>query len=296
MLDRRLTLYLDWCAVRVREPFPLTMEHLAAFTADTGREPRVGLMRVLRAEQVRRGHPIRPPDDVDDCGAGADRLLQAARRCPTVTRGPVRWTDAVTGRRDAVVLLARWLGLTRRQTAALTTTDLTDGGVLADLDCTCRMGAAGDLACPSHLVRAWSTLVPALRTGSRWRVQQIVSGGADPDGHNQEPGDGPLLFSVDRHGWAEPDRPLSTRTLTGICAVRLSHISRPLTGVADDPVGVDATASAMANVSWDDLFDRLDMITTELDARAAELLVEAHRQAAWVNAAWTPATASPSGR
>ena len=302
MLDRRLTLYLDWCTVRARDPFPLTTEQLAAFTADTGRKPAVGLMRVVLAEQVRRGHPIRTPGDDDDRGAEAERLLRAARRCPTAARGPVRWTDVVMGRRVGVVLAARWLGLTRRQTAALTTADLADGGVLAGLECTCQTDVAQNLACPQHLVRAWSTLLPALRSGSRWRVQQIVSGGADPEegdqepAEDQEPADVPLLFSVDRHGWAEPNKPLSTRALTGICAIRLSHLSRPLTGSANHPAGLTTTDSTMADASWDDLFDRLDAVTSELDARTNELLREARNQAAWVKAARTPTSGSPPAR
>ena len=134
-------------------------------------------------------------------------------------------------------------------------------------------------------------LLPALRSGSRWRVQQIVSGGADPE---DDPGqdcreDGPLLFSVDRHGWAEPSRPLSGRALTGIYAVRLSQVDHPRPGPGVERVRQEATGSGIADPGWDDLFDRLDALTDELDTRARELLAEARSQAEWVKAARTPA-------
>ena len=112
MRDGRLTLYLDWCQVRARDPFPLTPEQLAVFAADTGRQPGVGLVRVVLAEQARRGHRSQTPRRRGGCGSGAgsEIWLRAARLCPTAAHGTVRWTDAVAGRRDAVALVARWAG------------------------------------------------------------------------------------------------------------------------------------------------------------------------------------------
>lgn len=296
--DGRLTLYLDWCTVRGRYPFPLTADLLAAFAADTGRTPGIGMVRVVLAEQIRQGLPTTP--DEGDSGVtrrGDPALLRAVARCPSSAGGSVRWVHAVTGRRDALILVTLWAGLSRRQTVGLTAADLTDGGLLADLGCRCDRDD-GDLthrrtagACPRHVRDAWADLLPALRSGSRWRVQQLVAGEAcgesalDTGCDETTPGDAPLLFSVDRHGWAEPERPLSMRAVTAICAVRLARAERS-EAEATVALPLQGTREVGSDGDWDDLFDRLDAMTDDLDARAAELLTEARSQAAWLDAAW----------
>lgn len=279
-----LALYLDWCTVRARDPFPLTAGLLAAFAADTGRTPGIGLLRVLLAEQARRGlgtarqgaEPVEGEDRAAD-----DTLLQAAARCPTVPGPGVRWTDAVRGRRDALLLVARWSGLTRRRIVGLTTRDLDDGGLLSGLGCRCDTA----LACPRRVVEQWATLLPALQSGSRGRAQQVLSGTNDDPEPAETAHDGPLLFSIDRHGWAEPDRALSTRAVTNICAIRLAHVKQTHAAPGES---LAPRSAGLSDAGWDDLLDRLDATADELDARACELLGEAMSQAAWVRQAWQP--------
>ncbi len=292
-VDGRVRLYLDWCTARDRSPFPLTPQQVAGYARDTGHPPRTGWMRVVLAEQARRGHrldlvgsaptPSSTPHPVPPPGHPA--WLVAAARCAANAGGALRWTQLITGRRDAVVLVARWLGRSRRGIVSLTTADLRGGGALGHLS-SAPQTSDHPLSCPASVVGDWAAVLPALQSGSRAAAQDVVLGG---NAHHAEPADGPLLFAVDRHGWADPQVPLSPRAVTAITAVRLAHAATPQQdGLPETDRDPADTAGAGVDVDGDleALLDRLDDAADDLARRTAVLLAEAGDQAAWVRAAW----------
>ena len=185
-----------------------------------------------------------------------------------------------------LVLVARSLGRLRRGIVSLTTADLRGGGALGHLssapqtsDLTrCRAqhrwSATGRRCCPRCSRVAW----PRPRTSS-WAGTRT----------HAEPADGPLLFAVDRHGWADPQVPLSPRAVTAITAVRLAHAATPdQGGLPETDRGAADTAGGGVDVDGDleTLLDRLDDAADDLARRTAVLLAGAGDQAAWVRAAW----------
>ena len=122
-----------------------------------------------------------------------------------------------------MALVARWLGRSRRGIVSLTTADPRGGGALGHLTCAPQTSDHA-LPFPATVVAGWAALLPALQSGSRAAAQDIVLGGK---ALHTEPADGPLLFAIDRHGWADPQVPLTPRTVTAITAVRLAYAATP---------------------------------------------------------------------
>lgn len=131
-------LFLDWCAAAEVDPLPATPSVLAEFLGDN---PASDAVQVRRVSAVNRAHldaGHAPPGRVTSLrlaldSARAQRIGRRAAQYSALATGlpSTGLTEALFGRRDALLLLLAGAGLSYRAIAGLDRSDIaTDGGSL----------------------------------------------------------------------------------------------------------------------------------------------------------------------
>jgi len=240
------SLWLDWCAVTGHDPDERDEDRVAEFTRQA--HPSRAVLRALT--QPDAGHHAAPdapawPRDAD--GKPAPSLGQTLAALCWVGRDGLRthWPHLLRARRDAylMVLLAPTcpvddggggLGLSRG--AAL---DLAPAGLRPLRD---RIQVADDPAsCPACAVHRWLHVAGLYAAWSLASVRSLVNTRLDLDTHacGHMPGVGAglraadpepewetartLLPAIDQHGAFDFWRPMSTRAVTSILALRTTE-------------------------------------------------------------------------
>jgi len=168
-------LFQDWCDATGNVALPTTWETVTAFLEDTQAAPSTAVRRLgairARHERARRdlvGAPPRPPvpvpwrtpgDPVDPDRQDGPRWLDLAEALHQV---PVYgWPHAVTGRRDALVLVLAAYGWHRHQIVSLTPAQVTLEPVPAIDGVDLPMTNHG-LTCPSCVLTRWLRVLSSI--------------------------------------------------------------------------------------------------------------------------------------
>lgn len=218
-------IYRDWCLATGRDADTLHEEFFdqvpVADSTQAGRS---------RAIRTRLGHPPRQAERSAMIGAQpAWRVADHWGSLPQSLAATPRsgWVSGLRGRRDAFVLTAAALGMTRNEVRLLTGEDISLGSRLALRGAEVPM-TQSQRCCPRCAVISW---LSTLDTYRKWgpgvvRAEMIRTKHAPAehvclDDPGQEWRLTPALVpSVDKHGWVEEHHPLSARTVSAITARR----------------------------------------------------------------------------
>ncbi|MGW4241217.1 hypothetical protein [Nocardia sp. NPDC004722] len=228
----------------------------------------------------------------------AQRLSRLRTHADAIIAGlpVIGWPDALTGRRDAVILLLATEGLSWHQISALTQAEitLTEQAVTVGAQPLLVLPATGTAACPVQVFSRWvAILTHAPAATGHIRLEQLLTD-TDPSAAAVHTADWatetfvpqqflaqyaaqPLLCGFDErgmaHGYIDELETLSPDTVADIATGHL--LAPPPTGVGADPDddwharGIAARWRAKAVFDeLDDLLDRIDDIAARADAIA----------------------------
>jgi len=211
------------------------------------------------------------------------------------TRG---WPAGLTGRRDAfLIVLTEILGYTHRAARALSPADITEpsaGPTGESVPCLAgrAVPSSGDpRTCPGCAVVRWLDMLgvaDGLGRGSARMALTAADAPTPASPHQHTPNDparwrgaAVLLPAIDRHGWLDDYRPITTRTIR----TRLAHAAeRAATGdVPGEPPAAThpatATGPARSAPELDEVLTLLDDLAEDVDALNTRIqaLLEDHR-------------------
>lgn len=283
-LAAQWALYTDWCASWGKEPIPATRNDVAAFlSAFPGtQKTQIRRIRAIRRQHEAAGYQVDFPQlaaDPSTVWRNDDALAtprEALRQMPRYG-----YPGGLRGRRDAfLIVLVGELHLTRAQAHHIMAANLEipDGG--GGVEIFGKVVGRDDQpdACPACAVTRWLRVVSAIDHGYRAVAMNLV----DVTQKNETRHDcdvplhdptrpesdwrevGPLLLSLDTHGWTRPRVPLSTRSITAIITPR-----RIPTGRVEEPLFI----RPMGNTRFEDASDaEITAAEADLDARLAAML------------------------
>ncbi|MFJ9371209.1 hypothetical protein ACIRRA_43340 [Nocardia sp. NPDC101769] len=288
--------FLRWALAADLPVLPTTADTVLAYLGDHTGTPATQRGRVTALNTAHQQAKLPAPGAAEAVrralNPGRSQRLQAARtRADTVIeRLPINgWPDALTGRRDAVLLLLATEGLGWTQIAALSQREITvtTGEVRIGAQPLLTLPATGHpRTCPVRVFRRWHQILahaPAATGHIRLETLLTDPETAGPDG---EPGplappaeyrDQPLLCAFDGRGLAvgfigELD-PLPADEIAAITTgVLLGRDENPATGTDLDPDyherGIAARWRARPVLDeLDQLLDRFDDIAAQFDIR-----------------------------
>jgi hypothetical protein len=248
--QRAWSLWRDWCEATGRASEHADEATLAAFAAQV-RGPSLKTL-VRAATAVGLDWPgAEPPAAPSDPWEAPERSWMptpaALARCPVYG-----WPMGARGRRDAwLIVLTRVLRLTRREAVAVDPDDL------PDLWDRIPAPATAEEPCLRCVAARWLDVAATADQWSRSSVRQRVwpTSGRNTWQGSDRPCDGSceqplppfstgwvLAPAIDQHGWWTDWRPMSTRTLTAILAVRCDPLfvdlsPEPGTPLHDEDLG-----------------------------------------------------------
>ncbi|OZD60775.1 hypothetical protein CH263_19970 [Rhodococcus sp. 06-1059B-a] len=204
-------LFTDWCAAADMTPLPATPVTLAEFLGDNPAGDRVQIRRVSAINRAHRDAGQPQPGQVTALRLALDAVrVQRRRGLGQVLAAAARdlpftgLTEALFGRRDAVLLLLAAAGLSYRAISELVSTDITvdDGSLWIGGKHRLRIDAGTAPGFESAQVwpRWHQVLVFADRYPSTSLILQHLRGGTfpDTDGWPQRPS--PVAVPIDRWG------------------------------------------------------------------------------------------------
>lgn len=218
-------IYRDWCLATGRDADTLHEEFFdqvpVAASTQAGRS---------RAIRTRLGHPPRQAERSAMIGAQpAWRVADHWGSLPQSLAATPRsgWVSGLRGRRDAFLLTAAALGMTRNEVRLLTGEDISLGCRLALRGSEVPM-AQSHRCCARCAVISW---LSTLDTYRKWgpgvvraeiiRAKHAAAKHVCLDDPGQEWRLTPTLVpSIDKHGWVDEHRPLSVRTVSAVTARR----------------------------------------------------------------------------
>ncbi|NQX29894.1 hypothetical protein HQQ81_21315 [Microbacteriaceae bacterium VKM Ac-2854] len=272
-------LYSDWCEARSTVPVPASLEQLTSYAQEV---PAAFSTTVARIRAVRIAHelagaqfpyPVASPVSAVRSGEGWTSIPDAIAAVP-VTRYPA----GLVGRRDAfVLLLLDRLRLSRRRIRAVAITDV-------DVRQWTIAGARLQwsepvVTCERCVLSRWLRVLGPAALGMRFSTAEAL----DPTRHSDEHDcelpldDGwiaapTLLPAIDRYGWLDNHRALSTRSISAITARRQDLNVEP----ADNhpQVRLRSPAPTMSLQDVADAYDDLDERVTALLLFTRDLVIE----------------------
>ncbi|NQX12271.1 hypothetical protein HQQ80_11590 [Microbacteriaceae bacterium VKM Ac-2855] len=272
-------LYADWCDARDLETVPATGEQLAAYLREV---PAAFSTSVARIRAIRIAHafiaapfpiPLSSPPSAVRVGEGWAPVAQAIAAMP-VTRYPV----GLVSRRDAfILLLLDRLQLSRRRIRAVAITDVdvrqwTIAGVRLQW-------SEPAVTCERCVLSRWLRVLGPAALGMRFSAAEAL----DPTRHSDEHDcelpldDGwiaapTLLPAIDRYGWLDNHRPLSTRSISAITARRQDPTIDPADNYPQVRPRSPEPAMSLRQVA--DAYDDLDERVTALLVLTHDLVIE----------------------
>jgi hypothetical protein len=266
-------LFTDWCSATSRHPLPVNLDTVLAFLADLPASPAVTGRRARAIRAAHTGAGLLTPSLSDIGGSDhtpatvGQRLIASTCLTPAdaLRSLPIfEHPAAVPARRDGVlILMCLVLSWPRRQ-ARQATADVRPVPRLGNLDLPL---GADPATCPGCVLTRWLRVLAADVAGSRPLVETVVAD-SDRRGHDccHEVPDGwahrPLLPAIDRHGWIDPHRTLTARSIS----TRLRQATQP----RDDqpPTAVPAVPPAPLTIGRRDhaTLHELDDLLTRLES------------------------------
>jgi len=284
-------LFCDYAEATNQPALPTTVAALTGFLAALPARPVTVARRVRAIAAAHRsaGHLLTRPDT----GPAAAGPAAAPRRgdpglliaaCPT--RG---WATGLTGRRDAfLIVLTESLGYTHRGTRGLRPADITvpspnsAGGAVPSLAGRVVPSGGDPRSCPACAVVRWLDILGAADGLGRGSARTALAAAdaptpASPHQHNPtEPARwraaAVLLPAIDRHGWLDDYRPLSTRTIRTRLALAAGRADTDdlLTEPPDTPLAATDPAAPTAPTGPARPVPELDEVLTLLDDLAED--------------------------
>ncbi|MBN9795536.1 hypothetical protein DMP17_44265 [Pseudonocardia sp. TMWB2A] len=299
---REWALFCDYAAATGQPALPTTVATLAGFfTAVPARPATLGRrVRAIAAAHRHAGHLLLRPD-TGPAAPPASRPARAAGADPgemigaCATRG---WPYGLHGRRDAfLVVTTHVVGLPHDRTRALVPPDVrfaadpvpgalgadtlaSDGVLLADwlvpVDTDPRR-------CPVCAVVRWLDILGTLDGLGRGSARMHLTAAhaptnADPH-HHTVPGPprwraaATLLPAIDRHGWLDDYRPITTRTIRTRLALTTDRTTHPARHDTPAPPAAQnqvphppRTAPETRTPSLDEVLGLLDGVADDADA------------------------------
>jgi len=293
-------LFCDYTAATDQPALPTTVAALTGFLTAAPARPATLARRIraIAAAHRRAGYLLTRPDT----GPAAPRPAPERPRpdpglmiAACATRG---WPAGLTGRRDAFLIVAtELLGYTHRAARQLHPADITEPTPAPPDQAVPRLaGRAAPSSddprtCPACAVARWLDILgvaDGLGRGSA-RTALAAAGAPTPASpHQHTPTEPPrwrgaavLLPAIDRHGWLDDYRPITTRTIR----TRLAHAAeRAATGdVPGEPPAAThpatATGPARSAPELDEVLTLLDDLAEDVDALNTRIqaLLEDHR-------------------
>lgn len=279
-------LWVDWCRATGRRPTGASAQDIAQFCVDVPAAPGTVRHRVRAI-----AHGLNDPDGAPGLArprrgpwrTGPDWLTlgEALRRLPTVG-----WPSALHGRRDGfLVAVAAVLKLTRSQLRRLGPADVElASGTVRVCGASVDPDMADSLACPACAVTRWLRVLSAATGGGRSGPQRLLMSAsqfAADRGHDcAEPvppgwkASNQLLPAIDRHGWIDDFRPISTRQISSILRQRQARDQAEPTTVARQPMGRTSVPrrEPYAEERFDDLLESLEAKVDQLAAQVERVL------------------------
>lgn len=299
-LEQYWSLFEDWCDAFHKPKVPTTPETLVEFLRAF---PSGVPTHTLRIRAVRRRHESAgTPLDLDGVRAAVggfqvripeDRTLvrtggqyvtpaEAIAQLPKVHRGK-NVSTVLRGRRDAfLIVLFAHLGLNRSELRDVYATDI----VAEPLSIAGTPIPRGEnpASCYACAVTRWLRVVWYAERGNHAAITTTANAqtyyedihdcdeGLDRDWRAATT----LLPAVDKHGWVDAHRPISTRTLSVVVAgvqVLTGYREQQWTPRVATPTRFDD----MKKDDFDLAMEKFDRDMAEALARSAEVLAEAHR-------------------
>ncbi|MFL0361175.1 hypothetical protein [Curtobacterium flaccumfaciens] len=297
-LERYWSLFEDWCDALDQPKEPTTPDTLVRFLRAF---PAGVPTNTLRVRAVRLHHKaVGAPLDLDALreavggfevvvpstttlvrdGEGVANIHEALAQQPTVQKGK-SVASALRGRRDAfLIVLFAHVGLNRRQIR-----DVTGGEIGVDpLTIRGVQVPRGDqsASCMACAVTRWLRVVMPAELGFRNDVRAVIDPRAyDPDIHDCDEGlehdwrhATTLMPAIDKHGWVDAHRAVSTRSLSDIATRVQQHTGyREQRWVAAEqkPTRFDD----MGQDEFSDEMDDFDRRVAQALARSAEVVADA---------------------
>lgn len=284
-----------WAAAADRPQLPTDADTVLAYLANHPGTPATqrGRVTALNAAHQATRHPIPGAAEAVRRALNpgrAQRLANLRTQADTIiARLPVTgWPDALTGRRDAVILLLATEGLSWHQISSLTQAEvtLTSQGVAVGAQPLLTLPATGTAACPVRIFSRWATVVTlAPAATGHIRLERLLTA-VDPDAGEALGGESevfvpqqfptayaaqPLLCGFDERGLAlgyidELD-PLRPDTIADITTGHLFAPPAPGGGPELDDSWFERGIAARWRSK--EVFDELDDLLDRVDAIAA---------------------------
>lgn len=272
-------LYVDWCEARELEPVPATGEQLASYLREV---PAAFSTSVARIRVIRIAHalvaapfpiPLAASPSAVREGSGWVPVREAIVAMP-VTRYPV----GLVGRRDALVLLLLdRLRLSRRGVGAVSVGDIdVDGWTIAGVQL---QRSERAVSCERCVLSRWLRVLGPAALGMRFSTAELL----DPNRHNEEHDcetpldDGwtvapTLLPAIDRYGWLDNHRALSTRSISAITVRRQDPTVEPADNYPQARPRSSVPVMSLQEVA--DAYEDLDERVTALLLLTRDLVTE----------------------
>ncbi len=281
-------LFCDYAAATDQPALPTTVAALTGFLAALPARPGTVARRVraIAAAHRRAGYLLTRPEH----GPAAPRTpIHAAPRrgdpglmiAACATRG---WPAGLSGRRDAfLIVLTESLGYPHRAARQLRPADITEtsagpaGGAVPRLQGQAAPSGGDPRSCPGCAVVRWLDILGVADGLGRGSARTALTAAdaptpASPHQHTpSEPGRwrgaAVLLPAIDRHGWLDDYRPLSTRTIRTRLALASGRASTDdlLTEPPDTPPAANDLAAPTATTNSARAAPELDEVLTLLD-------------------------------
>jgi len=287
-------LFCDYTTATDQPALPTTVAALTGFLAALPARPATVARRVraIAAAHRRAGHLLTRPDT----GPAASRPAAAPRRpdpalmiAACATRG---WPVGLSGRRDAfLIVLTESLGYTPRAARGLRAGDITvpttgPAGEAVPWLAGRAVPSCGDpRGCPACAVVRWLDILgvaDGLGRGSARTALAAADAPTPASPHQHTPREparwraaAVLLPAVDRHGWLDDYRPISTRTIRarlGLASGRAGPDGLPGEPPDTPPAAVNpaalssATGPARVAPELEEVLTLLDDLAEDADA------------------------------
>lgn len=222
-------LWLDWCAATGLHPHAATDPDVAAYLSATPRPEKVQRARarhLLTMLVENLAAPVTPAAAPQQVGS----LLRTGDEWASVPEALTllrfdAYPAGVPARRDAALIVAATLGLSRAHLTRLSVRDaaVTPWPSIAEVDAPYRPDPD---VCPGCAIARWLAVLAADWHGGRELVRSVVESATTghecrDDPSYPSPPDGPLFPGVDKHGWLST-RPLTARSITRVFATRMA--------------------------------------------------------------------------
>ncbi|MBL1079731.1 hypothetical protein JK358_35555 [Nocardia sp. 2] len=284
--------FVCWAAAAERPYLPASDETVLAYLREHPGTEKTQRGRVTALNAAHRRKKLPLPGEAEAVRralnpARAQRLQhQRGRADAIIARLPVTgWPDALTGRRDAVILLLATSGLSYPQIAGLRQADvtLTADAVTIGAQPLLKLDATGTAGCPVRVFARWAAvLTHAPAATGHIHLERLLTAAADfavdepqPESSVPRPFPAayarqPLLCDFDgrgmAYGYVDELDPLSAETVADIALTHL--LAPPPPGEEDDLDTGWHERGIAARRRMKDVGDELDVLLARMEAIA----------------------------